>query len=106
MTTIKKDNQKENNNSKKLNDLDGKDWLRYSISVWDIVKTPEERKLHHPAMFPLELCERLIKIFTKKGSRADLCLWRNTVGYLEKNSRKKCYYCFRCGSGTRIGNLG
>ena len=67
MTTKKKNNQKNNNNSKKLNALDGKEWLRYSISVWDIVKTPEERKLHHPAMFPLKLCERLIKIFTKKG---------------------------------------
>ncbi len=68
MTTIKKNNQKNNNNKNILNDLDGKEWLRHSISVWNIVKTPEERKLNHPAMFPLELCERLIKIFTKKGN--------------------------------------
>lgn len=68
MTTIKKNNQKNNNNKNILNDLDGKEWLRHSISVWNIIKTPEERKLHHPAMFPLELCERLIKIFTKKGN--------------------------------------
>jgi len=68
MTTIKKKNQKNNNNKNILNDLDGKEWLRHSISVWNIVKTPEERKLNHPAMFPLELCERLIKIFTKKGN--------------------------------------
>jgi len=64
MTTIKKNN----NNKNILNDLDGKEWLRHSISVWNIVKTHEERKLNHPAMFPLELCERLIKIFTKKGN--------------------------------------
>ncbi len=66
MTSLKKDNLKNNHNSKKLNNLNGKEWLRYSISVWDIFKTPEERKLNHPAMFPLELCERLIKIFTKE----------------------------------------
>jgi DNA modification methylase len=51
----------------RLNDLDGKTWLKYSISVWSIAKTPEEVKLGHPAMFPLELCERLIKIYTKIG---------------------------------------
>jgi len=75
------DSEKKNNNNKddlndygkkedkdkRLNDLNGKDWLKYSISVWDIVKTPEERNLSHPAMFPIELCERLIKIFTKIG---------------------------------------
>jgi len=60
-------NNKEKNKRKRLNDLDGKEWLKYSISIWDIIKTPKERKLGHPAMFPLELCERLIKIFTKEG---------------------------------------
>ena len=51
----------------RLNDLDGRTWERYSISVWDMIKTPEEARLRHPAMFPLELCKRLIKIYTKKG---------------------------------------
>ena len=51
----------------KLNELDGKTWEKYSISVWDIVKTREETKLRHPAMFPIELCKRLIEIYTKKG---------------------------------------
>jgi hypothetical protein len=38
---------------KTANELNGSDWTRYSISVWnDIRKTPEEAKLHHPAMFP------------------------------------------------------
>jgi hypothetical protein len=38
---------------KKANELDGKTWLHYSISVWnDIKKSPEEIKLKHPAMFP------------------------------------------------------
>ncbi|MEM0006810.1 MAG: DNA methyltransferase [Candidatus Bathyarchaeia archaeon] len=51
----------------KLNELDGKTWERYSISIWDIVKSREEVKLKHPAMFPVELCRRLIEIYTKKG---------------------------------------
>mgnify|MGYP000428985670 CR=1 FL=1 len=51
----------------RLNDLDGKTWGRYSISIWDIVKTPDEMKLRHPAIFPVELCRRLIQIYTKKG---------------------------------------
>lgn len=58
------DNQyKEINNDKIA--LNGKEWLKYSISVWDIVKTSKERELNHPAIFPIELCERLIKIFSK-----------------------------------------
>lgn len=51
----------------RLNDLDGKTWTKYSVSVWDIVKTPQEEKLGHPAMFPVKLCERLIEIYTKEG---------------------------------------
>lgn len=53
--------------SKRMNDLDGKTWTRYSISIWDITKSPKEMKLKHPAMFPKELVERLIKIYTKRG---------------------------------------
>lgn len=49
----------------RANDLDGKTWTRYSVSVWnDIRKTAEERALRHPAMFPAALAERLIRCFT------------------------------------------
>jgi DNA modification methylase len=51
----------------KLNELDGKTWEKYSISIWEIIKSKEESKLKHPAMFPAELCRRLIEIYTKKG---------------------------------------
>lgn len=48
--------------------LDGKTWIRYSISIWsDIKKTKEEILLKHPALFPVELTKRLIEIFSKKG---------------------------------------
>jgi len=72
-------------NPKRANELNGSDWTKSSISVWnditlskeeftkgveffnvwnDIRKTPEEMMLHHPAMFPVMLPERLIKCFT------------------------------------------
>lgn len=57
----------------RANDLDGKTWTRYSLSVWDdIRKTPEEMALSHPAMFPLELALRLIRIFTNAEQRTIL----------------------------------
>lgn len=53
--------------AKRANELDGKSWMKYSISVWnDVRKTKEELKLNHPAMFPSQLPERLIEIFTTK----------------------------------------
>jgi DNA modification methylase len=52
---------------RKPNELDGRTWTRYSISVWDVVKSQEEIKLGHPAMFPKDLCKRLLEIYTKKG---------------------------------------
>ncbi len=44
--------------------LDGKTWLRYSISIWDdIEKSPEERALTHPALYPAALIRRLIETY-------------------------------------------
>jgi DNA modification methylase len=50
-------------NDRKRTTLDGKTWLRYSISIWDHIKTAEERSYRHPAMFPQSLIEQLIEIF-------------------------------------------
>ena len=50
---------------RRANDLDGKQWTKYSISVWsDIRKTSEEIQLRHPAIFPLQLAQRLLECFT------------------------------------------
>lgn len=55
---------------KKLNELTGSKWLQYSFSIWrDIEKNNEERTLKHPAMFPIQLAERLIDIFTNKENK-------------------------------------
>ena len=48
----------------RANALDGKTWTKYSISIWsDIKKTAEEVQLGHPAIFPLQLAQRLIECF-------------------------------------------
>lgn len=58
---------------RRANDLDGRDWTRNSISVWrDIRKSPEEKALKHPAMFPGALVERLILSFTRSDERVIL----------------------------------
>lgn len=55
---------------KQANELDGRMWLRHSISIWeDIRKTKEEINLKHPAMFPIGLARRLIECFTNQDAR-------------------------------------
>jgi DNA modification methylase len=55
---------------KRANDLDGKEWTSYSISIWsDIRKSKEEHKLEHPAIFPVALASRLISIFTNEHQK-------------------------------------
>jgi len=56
--------------SSRANELDGREWTCNSISVWkDIRKTATEKGLHHPAMFPVMLVEKLIKCFTISSER-------------------------------------
>ena len=51
--------------AERINQLNGKQWLQYSFSIWkDIQKNKEEWSLRHPAMFPVMLVERLIDVFT------------------------------------------
>ncbi|MBR1603038.1 MAG: site-specific DNA-methyltransferase [Synergistaceae bacterium] len=54
---------------KKCNDLTGKEWLQNSFSIWrNLGKTKEEKDLKHPASYPVSLCEKLIRTFSKKDS--------------------------------------
>ncbi len=58
---------------RRCNSLDGKQWLKNSISVWsDLRKTADEQKLKHPAQFPTQLVERLIQSFLPDGSHVVL----------------------------------
>ena len=55
--------------SRKCNDLTGKEWLCNSFSIWrNLSKTKEERELEHPAYYPVALCEKLIRTFSRRGS--------------------------------------
>lgn len=57
------------NNDKRRNDLTGKEWLQNSFSIWrDIKKSAEEKKLGHPASYPSDLVEKLIRTFSRNGS--------------------------------------
>ena len=50
--------------AKRGNNLDGKNWIKNSISIWsDIRKTKEEKTLKHPAVYPSALAKRLIECF-------------------------------------------
>ena len=56
--------------SSRANELDGKTWMKHSISIWsDLRRTKEERKLEHPAIFPSMLAQRLIKCYTNQDGR-------------------------------------
>lgn len=57
-------------NAKKCNELTGKEWLQNSFSIWrDLYKTKEEKAYKHPASYPISLCEKLIRTFSKANSR-------------------------------------
>ena len=68
-----KDSSPRKRSKRKANDLDGRTWEKFSISIWsDIRKTREEQRLKHPAMFPIELVTRLIQCFTTTDDRVIL----------------------------------
>ena len=52
------------NLGRRANNLDGKQWLSNSFSIWrKLEKSPEEKKLSHPASFPISLVEKLIESY-------------------------------------------
>ena len=52
--------------AERMNNLTGKEWLQNSFSIWrDVVKTSEERATKHPALFPQELVEKLIRLYLR-----------------------------------------
>lgn len=62
--------------ARRANNLNGKDWLRHSISVWKDIKAGK-RKNGHPAAFPEELVLRLMDAFLyideKEAERPWVC---------------------------------
>jgi len=58
---------KQNSRTNKLNELTGKEWIKFTKS-WFIHNPPkrENSKMHHPACFPETLVQEFIEFFTKK----------------------------------------
>lgn len=57
------------NEEKRCNNLTGKEWLQNSFSIWrNLSKTKDEKELSHPASYPVALCEKLIRTFSRDGS--------------------------------------
>jgi DNA modification methylase len=56
------------NTNNKLNDLTGKEWIKFS-KTWFVHKPPrrKEEEILHPAKFPESLVEEFINFFTKKN---------------------------------------
>jgi DNA modification methylase len=49
------------------NFLSGKDWIRHSVTVWDDCDfSQEEKKLKHPATFPISLAEKVIACYVNR----------------------------------------
>jgi len=51
----------------KLNDLTGKEWIKFTKSWFILRPKRRDEKIEHPASFPEELVEDFIRFFTKKG---------------------------------------
>ena len=61
------------NSENKLNELTGKEWIKFTKS-WFIHYPPrsEDKKILHPASFPETLIQEFIEFFTKKGQSGNL----------------------------------
>ena len=66
--TVQREASASESHRNKLNELSGKDWIKFTKS-W-FVHRPEprgDRKIRHPASFPESLVKDFISFFTKKG---------------------------------------
>lgn len=83
---------------RRANNLDGRKWLINSISIWsDIKKSTEEIQLGHPAMFPVELVDRLLESYTTEEERIVLDPFAGTGATLVA-----AYYRGKTGIGVEI----
>ena len=89
--------KKRGRHSNKLNDLSGKEWIKFTKS-WFVHRPPPrgKRKLLHPAAFPETLVKEFIEFFTKKGQLV-LDPFLGTGSTL-----MACIQSNRCGVGIEI----
>lgn len=80
------------NESNKLNELTGKEWIKFTKS-WFVHNPPPRNKIEilHPAKFPETLIEEFIKFFTKKGQIIlDPFLGTGSTAVASKNTERSC----------------
>ena len=60
--------KKEDQRKRAFNGLCATEWSQLSKSVWnDVSSTRQKKHLNHGATYPEKLCDRLIKMYSKKG---------------------------------------
>ena len=77
----------------KLNDLDGKEWVKHTKS-WFILRGKSRGKevINHPAKYPEELAERYINFFTKKEEVVfDPFMGVGSTAVASKKLNRDCY---------------
>ena len=57
---------------RRANDLNGTDWLKKSISIWEFAKTKTDREVGHPAVFPERLIGQLLDCYLEGSGRTVL----------------------------------
>lgn len=65
---IQQQKKKEEQKKRTFNGLCASEWAELSRSVWnDVSSTREKKHLKHGATYPEKLCDRLMKMYSKKG---------------------------------------
>ncbi|MHA1327027.1 MAG: DNA methyltransferase [Promethearchaeota archaeon] len=80
------------NEKNKLNDLTGKEWIKFTKS-WFVHNPPprKETEILHPAKFPESLIEEFILFFTKKGQIVlDPFIGTGSTAVAAKNTLRSC----------------
>ena len=52
-----------------LTDLEDREFINYSLSLWNIAPERDMKKIGHPAVFPVEIPRRLMKMLSWKKSK-------------------------------------
>ena len=68
---------------KEKSKLTKEEWREYTKTVWSIANTSDP---NHPAVFPLEIPHRLIKLFTFYGEAALIAARHGTKSFAVKKN--------------------
>lgn len=67
-------------------------WGNNWMDIWDIKRTQKNEL--HPTMKPIELCEKIINDWSKKGDKVlDLFLWSGSTMVASHQLKRRCFGC-------------